>query len=108
VRVPPPVAQNDRPRTRRALELAERFSDGAASREELLGACGPARAAVQLSRNRGIKGGVPTYEDVTEKVGLSPLAMKAPHVEIQGFNNDGWPDIYASTVKFADGKRSAA
>jgi hypothetical protein len=30
--------------------------------------------------------------------------MKAPHVEIQDFDNDGWPDIYASTVKFADGK----
>jgi enediyne biosynthesis protein E4 len=59
---------------------------------------------VRLYLNRGIKGGVPTYEDVTEKVGLNPLAMKAPHVEIQDFDNDGWPDIYASTVKFADGK----
>ncbi len=30
--------------------------------------------------------------------------MKAPHVEIQDFDNDGWPDIYVSIVKFADGK----
>jgi hypothetical protein len=59
---------------------------------------------VRLYLNRGIKDGVPTFEDVTEKVGLAPLGMKAPHVEIQDFDNDGWPDIYASTVKFADGK----
>jgi hypothetical protein len=30
--------------------------------------------------------------------------MKAPHVEIQDFDNDGWPDIYTSIVKFADGE----
>src|SRR3954467_4143395 len=30
--------------------------------------------------------------------------MKAPHVEIQDFDNDGWPDIYVSIVKFKDGK----
>ena len=47
---------------------------------------------------------MPTFEDVTEKVGLMPLPMKAPHVEIQDFDNDGWPDIYVSIVKFADGK----
>lgn len=59
---------------------------------------------VRLYLNRGIKNGVPTFEDVTEKAGLSPLAMKAPHVEIQDFDNDGWPDVYASTVKFAGGQ----
>jgi hypothetical protein len=59
---------------------------------------------VRLYLNRGIKDGVPNYEDITEKAGLAPLGMKAPHVEIQDFDNDGWPDIYASTVKFADGK----
>jgi enediyne biosynthesis protein E4 len=26
--------------------------------------------------------------------------MKAPHVEIQDFDNDGWPDIYTSIIKF--------
>jgi hypothetical protein len=30
--------------------------------------------------------------------------MKAPHVELQDFDNDGWPDVYTSIVKFADGK----
>jgi hypothetical protein len=59
---------------------------------------------IRLYLNRGIKDGVPTYEDVSEKAGMAPLGMKAPHVEIQDFDNDGWPDIYASTVKFADKK----
>ena len=61
-------------------------------------------APVRLYLNRGIKDGVPAFEDVTEAAGLTPLAMKAPHVEIQDFDNDGWPDIYVSIVKFADGK----
>jgi hypothetical protein len=59
---------------------------------------------VRLYLNRGIKDGVPTFEDVTEAAGLTPLAMKAPHVEVQDFDNDGWPDIYLSVVKFKDGK----
>lgn len=59
---------------------------------------------IRLYLNRGVKDGVPTFEDVTEKVGLKPLPMKAPHVEIQDFDNDGWPDIYTNIVKFADGK----
>jgi hypothetical protein len=59
---------------------------------------------IRLYLNRGVKGGVPTFEDVTEAAGLKPLAMKAPHIEIQDFDNDGWPDIYVSIVKFKDGK----
>ena len=59
---------------------------------------------IRLYLNRGIKDGVPKFEDVTEAAGLKPLEMKAPHVEIQDFDNDGWPDIYVSIVKFADGK----
>ncbi len=61
-------------------------------------------APIRLYLNRGIKDGVPTFEDVTEASGLKPLEMKAPHVEIQDFDNDGWPDIYVSIVKFKDGK----
>ncbi|MEX0700501.1 MAG: CRTAC1 family protein [Planctomycetales bacterium] len=60
--------------------------------------------ANRLYLNRAIRDGVPRFEDVTEQVGLVPLPMKAPHVEIQDFDNDGWPDIYTSIVKFADGK----
>jgi hypothetical protein len=58
----------------------------------------------KLFINRGIKDGIPIFEDVTEKAGLTALGMKSPHVEIQDFDNDGWPDIYFSTVKFKDGK----
>ena len=56
--------------------------------------------AIELFLNRGIKDGVPQFERVTEQAGLVPLPMKAPHVEIQDFDNDGWPDIYASMVKW--------
>ena len=59
---------------------------------------------VRLYLNRGLDGGIPRFEDVTEKVGLKPLPMKAPHVELQDFDNDGWPDLYTSIVKFAGGK----
>ncbi|HXG12830.1 MAG TPA: CRTAC1 family protein [Gemmataceae bacterium] len=59
---------------------------------------------VRLYLNRGIKDGNPIFEDVTEQVGLRPLPMKGPHVELQDFDNDGWPDLYVSMVKFADGK----
>lgn len=58
--------------------------------------------AVRVYINRGIKDGVPVFEDVTAEVGLTPLPMKAPHVEVQDFDNDGWPDIYASMVRIAD------
>ena len=58
----------------------------------------------RLFLNRGIRGGQPTFEDVTEEAGLVPLAMKCPHVEIQDFDNDGWPDIFVSMFKFADGR----
>jgi hypothetical protein len=47
---------------------------------------------------------VPKFKEITQKAGLEPLPMKAPHVEIQDFDNDGWPDIYTSMVKFKDGK----
>lgn len=58
----------------------------------------------RLYLNRGVKDGDPVFEDITEAAGLVPLAMKAPHVEIQDFDNDGWPDISMSVVKFADGQ----
>ncbi len=56
--------------------------------------------AVRLYLNRGVSDGWPRFEDVTERVGLTPLPMKSPHVEVQDFDNDGWPDIYTSIVKF--------
>ena len=59
---------------------------------------------VRLYLNRGISKGEPKFEDVTADVGLKPLPLKAPHVELQDFDNDGWPDLYVSIVKFADEK----
>jgi hypothetical protein len=56
--------------------------------------------AVRLYLNRGVSDGWPRFEDVTERAGLTPLPMKSPHVEVQDFDNDGWPDIYTSIVKF--------
>ena len=50
--------------------------------------------AVRLYLNRGPDGnGMPTFEDVTEAAGLVPLPTKAPHVELNDLDNDGWPDL---------------
>jgi enediyne biosynthesis protein E4 len=48
--------------------------------------------------------GDPHFEDVTEASGLPGLPTKAPHVEINDFDNDGWPDILA-TASASDGTR---
>ncbi len=63
----------------------------------------PARNKVYL--NRGLKDGVPQFQDVTEKVGLgTPVPIRCPHVEIQDFDNDGWPDIYTTAAWMDDDK----
>lgn len=60
---------------------------------------------VRLYLNRGLGADkLPRFEDVTEKAGLVPLPLKGPHVELQDFDNDGWPDLYTSIVFFAEGK----
>lgn len=59
--------------------------------------------ANRLYLNRGPRGGSPRFEDVTVAAGLDPLPLKGPHVEIQDFDNDGWPDLSVSIVKFAGG-----
>lgn len=60
--------------------------------------------ANRLYLNRGVRSGHITFEDVTEAAGLTPLPLKSPHVEIQDFDNDGWPDLFASLLKFSDGR----
>ena len=59
---------------------------------------------VRLFLNQGVKNGEPQFIEVTESAGLVPLPMKAPHVELQDFDNDGLVDIYVSMVKFANGR----
>jgi hypothetical protein len=55
------------------------------------------RVPVRLYLHRGLdRIGDPVFEDVTESSGLTHLPTKAPHVEIQDFDNDGWPDILAT------------
>lgn len=58
----------------------------------------------RLFLNRAGEGGNPRFEEVTQQAGLVPLSLKAPHVEIQDFDNDGRPDIAVSVVKFAENK----
>ncbi|MGH9052615.1 MAG: CRTAC1 family protein [Acidimicrobiia bacterium] len=58
---------------------------------------GGQRVPIRLYLNRGPDGqGDPAFEDVTEEAGLVPLPTKAPHVELNDFDNDGWPDILAT------------
>lgn len=53
--------------------------------------------------NEGIKDGAPRFRDITQQAGLpEQLPNKSPHVEIQDFDNDGWPDIYLSTAWLDD------
>jgi hypothetical protein len=60
-------------------------------------------APIRLYLSRGVENGVPKFEDVTVAAGLVPLSMKAPHVEIQDMDNDGWPDLVTSMVMFREG-----
>ena len=63
----------------------------------------PARNRVYL--NEGVRDGVPRFRDVTAEAGLGdPVPVRCPHVEIQDFDNDGWPDIYFSAA-WVDGDR---
>lgn len=48
--------------------------------------------------NEGLIDGVPQFKDVTEAAGLAEIPQKCPHVEVQDFDNDGWPDIYLSAA----------
>ncbi|MHB9109625.1 MAG: CRTAC1 family protein [Armatimonadota bacterium] len=58
--------------------------------------------AIRMYLNLGVKDGWPDFADATAAVGLPPLQMKSPHIEVQDFDNDGWPDLYTSVVKFAN------
>lgn len=55
---------------------------------------GPSRIHVYL--NEAAPRGAPVYREITRELGLSPLPQKAPHPEIQDFDNDGLLDLYWS------------
>jgi hypothetical protein len=63
---------------------------------------GPARVHVFL--NEGLKDGVPQFREITKEIGIPALPQKAPHPEIQDFDNDGIPDLYWSCF-FAEGDK---
>lgn len=50
------------------------------------------RVSVRLYLNQGDG----EFRDVTDEAGLTPLSTKAPHVELNDFDNDGWPDLLTS------------
>jgi hypothetical protein len=63
------------------------------------------RVPIRVYIHRGVDDdGTPRFEDVTEQTGLPALSTKAPHVEVNDFDNDGWPDILA-TASSASGVR---
>jgi hypothetical protein len=59
---------------------------------------------LKLYRNLGSTPQEVKFADVTEQLGLRPLPMKAPHVEMRDFDNDGWLDLYTAVTVFKEGK----
>jgi hypothetical protein len=66
------------------------------------GSARKAPQSVRLYLNRSTGGSV-AFEDVTPQAGLDPIPVKAPHVEIQDMDNDGWPDIVVSVHAVQEG-----
>jgi hypothetical protein len=55
--------------------------------------------AVSLYLNRGLNStGNPVFEDVTTKAGLPSVASRSADVNINDYDNDGWPDIAAGVA----------
>jgi hypothetical protein len=61
-------------------------------------------STVQVFLNEGLKDGVPRFRNVTKELGIPVIPQKAPHPEIQDFDNDGLPDLYWSAY-FAEGTK---
>lgn len=61
-------------------------------------------SAVQVFLNEGLKDGVPRFRNVAKELGIPVIPQKAPHPEIQDFDNDGIPDLYWSAY-FAEGTK---
>ncbi|MGE3807195.1 MAG: CRTAC1 family protein [Gemmataceae bacterium] len=57
------------------------------------------KARNRVYLNKGLKDGVPQFADLTKEVGFpEQVPARCPHVEIQDFDNDGWPDVYLSAA----------
>ena len=66
------------------------------------GSADKAPQSVRLYLNRSGRGSI-AFEDVTSQAGLDPIPVKAPHVEMQDMDNDGWPDIVVSVHAVQEG-----
>jgi hypothetical protein len=54
---------------------------------------------VSLYLNRGLdKTGNPVFEDVTEQSGLPEVTSRAANVNINDYDNDGWPDLISGVA----------
>ena len=63
------------------------------------------KARNRVFLNEGMKDGAPQFREITTEAGLSDVVpVRCPHVEIQDFDNDGWPDIYVSAAWVDDGR----
>jgi hypothetical protein len=57
----------------------------------------PARNRIFI--NEGVRDGIPQFRERTREAGFgAPVPTRCPHVEIQDFDNDGWPDIYMTAA----------
>lgn len=74
-------------------------------RPDLLVSAHASRARNRLFLNDGLKEGIPQFREITREAGLGDIIpAKCPHVEIQDFDNDGWPDIYLSAAWLEEGR----
>jgi len=63
------------------------------------------RARLRLWLGGDLKDGVPQFREVTKEAGLADIVpTKAPHAELQDFDNDGWLDLYVSAAWVEGGK----
>lgn len=63
------------------------------------------RARNRVFLNEGVRAGVPQFREITREAGLADIVpARCPHVEIQDFDNDGWPDIYFSAAWLDDNR----
>jgi enediyne biosynthesis protein E4 len=60
---------------------------------------------VQVFLNEGLKDRVPRFRNITKAIGIPVIPQKAPHPEIQDFDNDGIPDLYWSAYLAEGTKR---
>ncbi len=58
-----------------------------------------------LLKNKGIKDGLPVFEDVTHAAGLDKENIKTFPTWFWDYDNDGWPDIFVSG--YQPGRRSS-